>query len=575
MIKHTSIYFLLSFFLCQSAHGYDYKWKWVDSEFDSIANKLEEVDFMDLPHEAFRPEVMKLRQIANMKKNPVLSARAVYWNLWLKMGNDHSSAMDLVDRTLSSIDTLRYKYDYNRFLYIKGRLLHESGEWFEAFRIFKKLEKEFIEEKDRFNFGMTCIALGVLFNDVEEYENALKYLLQGEDEFKKLHCINCEAKNKLNISNTLYQLGEKDKSVHILKGLIKNPEIQNDTIFQIGVMVSLFSASDFKEAIYSQKAYELAKRLGNKNVLASTLVNRGAYFLMKANADSALYCYRQAYLLQKRIFKLQPILYGLNQSFELLGQVDSAYHYLKKYESYRDSLLPNLKMMEINKLVVQAEIEKYEMKLSTMKEKARLRRNMMLMVSAFLLIVTLLTCYIFWTLRKREKDKRQLKELENNQLAIQFQNEKLLNEKFQLEIDSKNRELSSTTLILSEKNNRLKELLKQVERFNEEGELGREQSAMLSKQIKSNLTVDDEWKYFKLHFEKVHPEYFTKLKEIAPSLSENDLRLCAYVRIGMTNKQIGQMLSVLPETVKTARYRMRKKIGLEGQETLEDFLRRI
>ena len=142
-------------------------------------------------------------------------------------------------------------------------------------------------------------------------------------------------------------------------------------------------------------------------------------------------------------------------------------------------------------------------------------------------------------------------------------------------IDSKNREISSTTLILSEKNNRLKELLKQVERFNEEGELGREQSSMLSKQIKSNLTVDDEWKYFKLHFEKVHPEYFTKLKEIAPSLSENDLRLCAYVRIGMTNKQIGQMLSVLPETVKTARYRMRKKIGLEGQETLEDFLRRI
>ena len=62
MIKHTSIYLLLSFFLCQSAHGYDYKWKWVDSEFDSIANKLEEVDFMDLPHEAFRPEVMKLRQ---------------------------------------------------------------------------------------------------------------------------------------------------------------------------------------------------------------------------------------------------------------------------------------------------------------------------------------------------------------------------------------------------------------------------------------------------------------------------------------------------------------------------------
>lgn len=73
----------------------------------------------------------------------------------------------------------------------------------------------------------------------------------------------------------------------------------------------------------------------------------------------------------------------------------------------------------------------------------------------------------------------------------------------------------------------------------------------------------------------MHPDFFTKLKNISAELTENDLRLCAYLRIGMRAKDIASMLSVSPASVNTNRYRIRKKLGLEKDDSLDDFIRRI
>ena len=80
---------------------------------------------------------------------------------------------------------------------------------------------------------------------------------------------------------------------------------------------------------------------------------------------------------------------------------------------------------------------------------------------------------------------------------------------------------------------------------------------------------------FNLHFDALNPHVFKKLCSIHPNLSENELRLCAYVRTGMETKQIAQMLSVLPETINTGRYRIRKKMQLGQDVTLENYLRDI
>ena len=70
-------------------------------------------------------------------------------------------------------------------------------------------------------------------------------------------------------------------------------------------------------------------------------------------------------------------------------------------------------------------------------------------------------------------------------------------------------------------------------------------------------------------------QIFLKLKERSADLTEHDLRLCAYIRIGMRAKQIAEMLSVTPDSINTARYRLRKKFALQKGENLDDFIRQV
>ena len=120
-----------------------------------------------------------------------------------------------------------------------------------------------------------------------------------------------------------------------------------------------------------------------------------------------------------------------------------------------------------------------------------------------------------------------------------------------------------------------------------------EEGSQLVFQLKSLIKESNEWSFFKRHFEKVHPDFFLLLKESCPQLSENDLRLCALIRTGMSNKEIAQMLGISLNTVFTTRYRIRKKLGnlLKGnnpdkesslseeneleEHSLEDFLRKL
>ena len=73
----------------------------------------------------------------------------------------------------------------------------------------------------------------------------------------------------------------------------------------------------------------------------------------------------------------------------------------------------------------------------------------------------------------------------------------------------------------------------------------------------------------------MHPGFFTKLKERYSELTENDLRLCAYLRIGLRTKEIATMLTVSPASINTARYRMRKKLNLAKDESLDDLIRAV
>ena len=122
-------------------------------------------------------------------------------------------------------------------------------------------------------------------------------------------------------------------------------------------------------------------------------------------------------------------------------------------------------------------------------------------------------------------------------------------------------------------------ILKQITDFTAQIFDNKDNSIKIAKKIneiiQNNLNIDEEWENFKMHFDKVHPDFFEKLKQACDSLTEENLRMCAYIKIRLTNKQIAQLLHVIPNTVITSRYRLKKKLQLADDEDLDCFISKL
>ena len=129
--------------------------------------------------------------------------------------------------------------------------------------------------------------------------------------------------------------------------------------------------------------------------------------------------------------------------------------------------------------------------------------------------------------------------------------------------DQKNRELSTKTLQVHQKNEILDKLKERLQQFMLKLEVAyRPEAKEMIRLIQSNKSTDNEWDTFKLHFEQVNPRFFEKLQASYPKLSQLDLKLCAYLRIGFAQKEIANLLAVDYQSVRAHKLRVKKKMGI-------------
>ena len=261
---------------------------------------------------------------------------------------------------------------------------------------------------------------------------------------------------------------------------------------------------------------------------------------------------------------IHRILEGLEEAHRKLGHTSVADTLHSRWREISDTLYHHERNDRIRRAEHLATINRYELRMAEEAQSSRWRLTLILSVGGALLLILCLSLWLMWMWRRRTESERRLKAEENERLL-------LLNRQYGLEIEAKEKELASNTLLMAQKNTQLKALAEQVERMERQG-MDREHGGELRETISRQLTADDDWRYFKLRFEKVHPDFFTVMKERYPSLSKTELRLCAYIRVGMTAKEIAQVLSVKPDTVNTSRYRIRKKMQLSPDESLESTL---
>lgn len=149
----------------------------------------------------------------------------------------------------------------------------------------------------------------------------------------------------------------------------------------------------------------------------------------------------------------------------------------------------------------------------------------------------------------------------------------LKNEKLEAEVDFKNKELATTTMHLVQRGklmSKIKDGLILI-RDAEDADKQRELLKVL-RLINDAERSDTDWDHFAIHFDQVHSNFLTKLKNKFPELSQNDLKMCAYLKINLSSKEIAQLLSVTIRAVEVSRYRLRKKLNLPSNTNLFDYI---
>ena len=159
----------------------------------------------------------------------------------------------------------------------------------------------------------------------------------------------------------------------------------------------------------------------------------------------------------------------------------------------------------------------------------------------------------------------ELKKLENQQQLMLFNNENL-----RQDIESKNRELNTSTMSLIKKNEFLSNIKTELKRVNNLNELKN-----VIKTIDKNLNQKDDWNTFEEAFNNADKDFLKKVKSLHPNLTHNDLRLCAYLRLNLSSKEIGPLLNISSRSVEVKRYRLRKKMNLSHEDSLTDYVLEI
>ena len=207
-----------------------------------------------------------------------------------------------------------------------------------------------------------------------------------------------------------------------------------------------------------------------------------------------------------------------------------------------------------------------------------------------ILILTAIVLFINYQSKKGAKDMEKLKEIELNEQKKHFEAEttekkreikELKNQQLQYELRHKSQELANSTMNLIRKNEILLEVMDTITKAGHDIKVKSDSNGILSRlnklerNIRQNIENDNNWKKFEENFDLVYENYLKRLGEMYPELNTSDKKLCAYLKMDLSSKDIAPLLNMSVRSVETNRYRLRKKFDLGRDTNLSEFLQRF
>jgi len=450
---------------------------------------------------------------------------------------------------------------------------------------------------DSVNIAHSLANIGFLYsNQSQQYDKSIEYQKKSLEIWKSLKNLKHISRTYSNISSDFRLMNENDsalyyqlKSLTIFKMVVDSgAEYDRNLALKYSGIAGIFLNTNKLDSaqLYYNKAQLLLENNSMDFELAELYYGIGInYYKKKDYVNSELYYQKaidKAKALDLKSFILKYRFYYAELQSKK-GDYEYAYKLLEKLFFAADSInsaetrnrIAEVQGKYFNeKNLRKIENLEHNNELQSIKEQYYIIGIIALLVFAFGIITIILL--------KKRKDKllthQKVKIYEQEKELANAEQEKsdILRQELENELKFRNKELTTHALNMMQKNKLLDSLSLRIDEFKkvsndeQKGEIRK-----IKREINNYLRSDKDWELFKIYFEQVNESFFDDLKDKYPDLSINDLRLCALIKLDMNIKESASVLNVAPNTIKSARYRLRKKLKLDTETHLYEFIQSI
>ena len=420
-----------------------------------------------------------------------------------------------------------------------GVLFLRLDDWVKASEFFTEAQKRYDALGELYNSTICEFNLGVIDQREDRLDAALVRLRRVSETMAAQEAWGDFANANNEISRVYRRRGSFDEAEIYLKLAL---ETLDSELMTPTVPVALYRTEIYLNAAY---LYQLTGRFADALEFAKQC--------MEVATGSGL---------QDQIAQSALI---ISEVYEQEGKLDLAHQYLSTHLDYLNQIRRESSFKEIVQLEMRHELDQalQEAKLQRLEEQAE-EANQRFWLTAVLSLSLLISIVLLW-LFMAQRSRNAKRELERRNLEL---------EKSQLNQDLvyKKKELTTTMMYLLEKNQFLVTMAEELSEA--KGEFSKKNQTTIQRIINELLKNSSRavWEEFEAHFKEVHFSFYEGLTRAYPDLTLNERRLCAFLRLNLTTKEISAVTHQSTQSINMARFRLRKKLRMEAEEDLIRFL---
>lgn len=462
-----------------------------------------------------------------------------------------------------------------------GNIYRFQGEYTQSLEYYLKGLKIFEQQNDKQGIVRVLYNIGHVYFDMYDYSKALEYYQKGLLLAEELKDESLIYAIYVSLAGVYSEQKDYDKTLEYLFKTLEYYKTQkklvNQAIVTENIGKTYYAKEDARALDYFFEALNLMEKLENKRGIEESLSDIGYFYLSNGKQKEAEEYLTRAILIATEIGDL-PGAASLNNSLSRLygesGDWKKAFDYYKKYTTLKDSIFNETKSKQIAEMQTKYEVTEKEKKLVLLEADKKITdyKNLILIGSLIFLIALaylLINRQILKTKRQKE-----IYQVRQQLVHTELVKNKLEKQNLETSLLHNQEKLDQITKLFKEKARLIERLQEQLETVKREQPEQQEVKQLVTT-IEEYINPNEYWEEFITNFNLVHKSFFDQLKEKYPDLTRNELRLCALLKCNLGNKEIANVLSISPDSVKKSRTRLRKKLQLEVDENLTKYIQSL